>query len=400
MIPLDSSSLPPERVVDFDIFNPPGVEECYFSAWKRLLSPEVPGVVWTTANGGHWIATKGPIVRALWEDAERLSSEVLAVTPGLGEIMQFIPLQLDPPEHAPYRVAVMKSLGAQFLKKIEPMVVQVARELIEELAPRGSCEFVTEFAEVMPVNIFLSLIDVPLADRPMLREFGKQLTRPDGSMTVEQLAQAADDYLWPFIAERMERPGDDLFSIILSQPINGRAWTVDEAKRLCRNLLFGGLDTVAAMLGMITLHLASNADDQRTLRQHPELLSQAADEFIRRFPTVSVSRNLVVDVEVDGVLLRTGEIVYIPSVLHNLDDNCFESPETVNFERKLNPLQHTTLGAGTHRCVGAGLARSEVIIFLREWLSGIPEFRLDPACPITMRGGNVGACTQLKLRWD
>jgi cytochrome P450 len=218
-------------------------------------------------------------------------------------------------------------------------------------------------------------------------------------MTVQQLADAADDYLRPLIAERMARPGDDLFSRILAEPINGRPWTVDEAKRMCRNLLFGGLDTVVAMVGMCALHLARNPADQARLRANPELIPAAADEFMRRYPTVSVTRNVVRDVELDGVTLKNGDLVYLASVLHNLDPLCFDAPEEVRFERGLNPSKHTTMGVGAHRCVGAGLARMEVIAFLREWLARMPDFGLHPERPVRMKAGNVGALTELPLVW-
>lgn len=211
--------VPADRIVDFDIFAPPGVEQDYFAAWQSLVREDGPGVVWTSANGGHWIATRGEIVRALWADNVRLSSEVLAVTPGLGEVMRFIPLQQDPPEHQPFRMAVMKGFASRFVVAMEPQVTQVARELIDGLIDRGSCDFVADFAEILPLHIFLTLIDVPLSDRPRLRALGSQLTRPDGSMTVEQLRDAADDYLAPYIAARMANPGTDLFSRILSEPV-------------------------------------------------------------------------------------------------------------------------------------------------------------------------------------
>jgi cytochrome P450 len=392
--------VPVERVIDFDIFNPPGAERDYFAAWMALQRPGMPGLVWTTANGGHWIPIRGEYVRALWGDAERLSSWALAVVPGLAEVMDFIPLQQDPPEHTPFRQAVMRTFNARFVASMEPKVVAVARELVDGLIDRGGCEFVGEFAEILPIHIFLTLIDVPLSDRPRLRELGKQLTRPDGTMTVEQLKQAADDYLWPFIQERMARRGDDLFSRILAEPIDGRPWTVDEAKRMCRNLLFGGLDTVVAMVGMAALHLARHPQDQARLRAEPALIPAAADEFIRRYPTVSVTRNVVRDVELDGVTLKTGDLVYLASVLHNLDPLCFDAPQEVRFDRGLNPAKHTTMGFGPHRCVGAGLARMEVIVFLREWLARMPEFRLHPDRPVRMKAGNVGALTELPLVWN
>ena len=98
--------------------------------------------------------------------------------------------------------------------------------------------------------------------------------------------------------------------------------------------------------------------------------------------------------------MKTGDLVYLPSVLHNLDPQSFDAPEDVRLDRKLNTTRHTTMGVGAHRCVGAGLARMEVMIFMREWLAGMPEFRLDPDRPVRMKGGNVGACTSLPLRWD
>jgi cytochrome P450 len=297
-------------------------------------------------------------------------------------------------------MAVMKGLASRYVVALEPRVVEIARELIADLLPHGGCDFVAEFAEILPLNIFLSLIDVPLEDRPRLRQLGVQLTRPDGSMTVEGLKQAADDYLWPFIQKRMAEPGDDLFSHILSEPVMGRKWTEDEARRMCRNLLFGGLDTVAAMFGMVALHLARHPEDQKLLREQPDLIPAAADELMRRYPTVAVSRNAVADVDVDGVTIRQGDLVYLPSVLHNLDPASFDSPDEVRFDRDLTPIRHTTMGVGAHRCVGAGLARMEVIVFLREWLSLMPEFRLDPAQPVRMKGGNVGACTAIPLVWQ
>lgn len=395
MIP---AHVPADRVVDFDIFNPPGVETDYFAAWKALLGG--PGLVWTTANGGHWIAARGAVVRELWGDAERLSNQCLAVTPGLGEVMQFIPLQEDGAAHRAYRAPVMKGFAARFIVALEPRVRKVARELILGLRPLGRCDFVTDFAEILPLNIFLTLIDVPLEDRPRLRQLGVQLTRPDGSMTVEQLRQAADDYLWPFIQARMAEPGDDLFSRILAEPVDGRPWTEEEARRMCRNLLFGGLDTVAAMIGMVALHLARHPEDQSALRDAPGELPKVADELMRRYPTVAVSRNAVGDIQIDGVTIRAGDLVYLPSVLHNLDPACFSAPEEVRFDRGVAPIRHTTLGTGPHRCVGAGLARMEVIVFLQEWLSGMPEIRLDPDRPVTMKGGNVGACTSIPLVWN
>ncbi len=391
-------NVPADRVVDFDIYFPPQVEDDYHSAWLKLRSPD-RSLVWTASNGGHWIATGGPEIRELWADAGRMSNDVLAVPRGLGHVMRFIPLQQDPPEHTPFRNAVMRGFASRFIVALEPQVIENARALIAELAPSGRCDFASDFAEVLPVEIFLTLIDVPREHRPMLRELGAQLTRPDGSMTVEQLRQAADDFLAPYVETRLLDPQEDLLSRILACPIEGRPWTLDEARRMCRNILFGGLDTVAAMMGFIMLHLARSPDDQQALRSDPSLIPDAVDELMRRYASVSVSRDCREDVEIDGVTLRKGDIVYLPSVLHNLDPASFDEPEAVRFDRKLNPAKHSTMGSGPHRCVGAGLARMEIIAVVREWLQQIPTFSVARGQDVKMKGGNVGACVSIPLEW-
>lgn len=389
--------VPADRVVDFNVFAPPGGEQDFFAAWKSLLGG--PGLVWTTENGGHWIGASGEVVRSLWGDAERFSNRALAVTPGLGEVMEFIPLQQDPPEHKPFRMAVMKGFANNHIVAMEPLVREQARLLIEGLMGKGGCEFMSQFAEILPIHIFLTLIGVPPEDRAKLRPLGQQLTRPDGSMTVVELRDAADAYLEPYIRERLANPGSDLFSRILSVPIEGRAWTFDEAQRMCRNLLFGGLDTVVAMMGNMIMHLARHPDDQAYLREDVSRIPAAVDELMRRYPTVSVTRNCVETTEVDGVEVREGDLIYLPSVLHNLDPASFDDPEKVDFDRGLSPVRHTTMGVGPHRCVGAGLARLEAIVLLEEWLARVPHFSLAEDVQPTFRGGNVGSLLQLELRW-
>jgi len=391
-------NVPEDRVVDFDVFAPPGGETDFFAAWDALRGNH--GLVWTPANGGHWIAASGLLTRQIWGDAETFSNEALAVTPGLGEVMRFIPLQQDAPEHKPFRAAIMKGFGNNHVMAMEPVVRAVTRDLIAGLKPQGHCEFMETFAEVVPIHVFLTLIGVPTEDRAKLRPLGQQLTRPDGSMTVEQLRDAADDYLRPYIEERLAQPGPDLFSRILAVPIEGRPWTLDEAQRMCRNLLFGGLDTVVSMFGQIALHLARNPADQALLRERPELIPQAADELMRRYPMVSVTRNLTRDIEMDGVTLKKGDLVYANSSIHNLDPACFDEPLKVDFARDMAPVRHTTMGVGPHRCVGAGLARLEAILFLEEWLGAIPPFRVQEGTTPTYRAGNVGALTDLRLAWD
>jgi cytochrome P450 len=390
--------VPAECFVDFDIYDPPGAAEDFFASWKTLWRDGLPAIVWTPHNGGHWIATRGEDIHRFMGDAETFSSHVLTVPPEIGRATQFIPVQSDPPMHAAYRSAVMRGFASKSILALEGPIRALMDELIDELLPRGGCEFVSEFAEVLPINAFLTLAGLPTSDRAMLRELGAYLARPDGTLTPDDMVRMADEYLAPYVRARMAEPGEDLFSRILARPLDGRPWSEDEAQRMCRNLLFGGLDTVAAMIAFVTWHLARHPDQQAQLRDDPRLIGAATDEFLRAFGSASVGRLLTRDVDVDGITMKAGDIVHLPSMLHNQDERSFPQADAILFDRGLT--KHSTMGNGPHRCVGAALARLEVMLFLERWLARVPAFRIDSDAPVTMKGGGIGTLTALPVRWN
>jgi cytochrome P450 len=292
----------------------------------------------------------------------------------------------------------MRGFASKSILALEEPIRALMDELIDELLPSGGCEFVSAFAEVIPINAFLTLAGLPTSDRAMLRELGAYLARPDCTLTPDDMVRMADEYLEPYVRARMAEPGEDLFSRILARPLDGRPWSEDEARRMCRNLLFGGLDTVAAMIAFVAWHLARHPDQQTQLRDDPRLIGAAADEFLRAFGSASVGRLLTRDVEVDGIWMRAGDIVHLPSMLHNQDERSFAEAGAIHFDRGLT--KHSTMGNGLHRCVGAALARLELMLFLEQWLARVPAFRIDPGGRVAMKGGGIGTLTALPLRWD
>ena len=396
-LPSPPPHVPPERVVDFDLSDLRPHGEDFFEAWTSLQRRGLPDLVWTARSHGHWIVTRGELIHRIFADNRHFSSRLGSTIPGLGELTRLIPVQTDPPEHAKFRSAVLKGFGPKHILAMEPEIRSRARALVAALAPCGGCEFMTAFAEDLPVSVFLTLIALPLADRPRLRDLVTEIHRPDGSRSMAELVGMMHDYLRPFVLARLAEPGEDMISRILSVLIDGAPWSEDAAMRLASNLLVGGLDTVAALFGFTMLHLARSPAQRAELARDPAVIPRAVDEFTRRFaPTIPV-RLVVEEYPVDGVTLMPGDIVVLPTMLHNLDERCFESAMAVRFDRR--PAPHSTMGNGPHQCVGAGLARLEFIIFLQEWLARIPDFELDPADEMVLQAGGVGTLTRLPLRW-
>lgn len=398
-LPPTPAHIPASRVVDFDMYNPAGVEEVGLQkAWARLLQPGMPDLIWTPRNGGHWIATSGKLIREAFEDYGRFSSECPFIPKEAGEAHNFIPASMDPPEQRPYRALISKVLGADVIHALDDRIRQIAVDLIESVRPKGQCDYVKDVAEPFPISVFMMLIDLPMEDTPRLKFLSDQLTRPDGSMTFVQARDQLFDYLGPIIDQRMANPGTDAISRILQGKVNGRPVTRYEMQRIGVMLLLAALDTVLNFLGFVMEFLAQSPQHRRELIDHPERISAATEEFLRRFSLVADGRLIRNDTVFDGVELKAGEMILLPQLLPGLDARENKCPMQVDFGRE--KINHTTFGHGSHLCAGAHLARLETEIALREWLARIPEFSIAPGARIVHQGGIVGKVKSLPLVWD
>lgn len=105
---------------------------------------------------------------------------------------------------------------------------------------------------------------------------------------------------------------------------------------------------------------------------------------------MSSGRELRVDTEVDGVILRKGDMIIAPTELVALNPRMNEDPLRYDLNRKVR--NHSVFGSGAHTCPGQFLARLEMKIFLEEWFDRIPSFELEPGQVLRHRGGIVGGC--------
>ena len=392
------TNVPADRLIDFDLYNPPGVEHGFHEAWLKLHAPGIPDLVWTPHNGGHWMATRGEMIAQVFADYERFSCRVMLVPKSVGEQHQMLPVVLDPPAHRPYRLLLNTSLAPKIVSGMEGTIRRLAGALIEQVRAAGQCNFTTAYAEILPVQIFMSMVNLPQADVSKIKYWTDQIVHPDGSMSYRDAKQHLYDYLEPHIDVRYGGDGEDMLSRIINGKVDGRALTKSEMLSLCMQMLLGGLDTVVNFLGFVLLFLARNPGHRRELIADPALIPSAVEELLRRFPVVSLAREVRNDIEYDGVQLRKGDMVAIPTPLVGTDERLNPDALTVNFRRSAS--EHATFGNGPHLCPGARLARTEIRITLEEWLVRIPEFEIAPGAEIRFRGGLVGVVDGLPLVWD
>lgn len=394
--------VPPEAVVELDYHTFAGDADPDFSgdhqlAWKALQDDGGPDLRFTPLNGGHWIAMRAGLIGEVLDHPELFSSRILALPKEVGAVYRFIPLSLDPPEHGLYRALLVPLLTAKTVHEKEADIRALSDRLIDAVVPRGHCDYVAEFANILPISIFHQLVNFPAEDRERLRRMAYAANAASAE-SVAAMLKAIGDFVAPLIAERRENPGQDLISALLQGQPGGRPITDEEALHMCQQLFIGGFHTTAGTLGFVMLHLARNPALQEELRRAPERIKGRVNELTRRFSLVGIPRTATRECTLGGQTIRAGEAVYLPLVLYNFDETVFERPLDVDFERKAIP--HATFGRGIHKCPGQALGMTEIAIALEAWLTRVPAFRLADDARIRIKGGSVGGVENLPLVWD
>lgn len=384
--------VPPDAIVDFDFLAPDGAEEDVIMAWHRLAGRRP--LVWTPRHGGHWIATNAAAIEELQMDSTRFSHRETTLPAGL-KPFRMLPLEADPPEHHAYRNIIRPWFTPAKVRTLEDTARALANELIDGIVALGECEFMTGFAQLFPIGMFLGLVDLPAADRTELLAYAEGATRGTPLKRLQSIVQM-HFYLGEKAAGRSLGDGDDLISRIARAEVKGRPLTEEEMHGLLGVVVFGGLDTVASMTGFITCFLARNPSHRRQLIDRPELIPHAVDELIRRHGVTNTARYVTQDTEVCGQVLKQGDLVQVPNLLFGLDPERFADPLTVDFNRH-GPIRHAAFGNGSHRCVGSFLAEMELRVFLEEWLRRVPEFHVTPGQTPRFSSGLVNCVASLPL---
>ena len=289
--PLIPAHVPPSRVCDVDLYNLPGASEDVHLAWKRVQD-ECPAVFYTPRYGGYWVITRADLLDQAWPDHERLSSDRAIGIPRQPEAPAQLPIEVDPPLQQYFRRPINMSLSPKASLNLSNRARALSIEIIERLKPRGECEFVEDFAAHVPMEVFLSIVNLPSTDREWLIRHAQIMTR-GGSVEVKQKAlEEVFGYLESWVRERRENPGDDLISHILQIRVGDRPISHQEVLSECALVLFGGLDTVAGTMAFFARFLATHPEHRRELVAHPERIPTAIEELLRRHSIPTVGRVL------------------------------------------------------------------------------------------------------------
>jgi cytochrome P450 len=313
-----------------------------------------------------WLVTRHADVRLVLSDQR--FSRAAAEAPDAPKLGPFSPspqtmLGMDPPDHTRLRRMVSRAFTRTRLEDLRPIMRAEAHRLITAMLDReGPVDLLTDFALPYSTTGIFELLGIPRADSGPLHVWTPVLFNSrssDGGDPFEKLL----GYLREVIADARgeEFPRGVIGALLTAHDEEGRL-TEDELIHMVLLLVTAGHRSTANAVTTILFHLLTRPGLADRLRAEPELIPAGIEEILRYNPYNSLGalpRVALADVELGGVTIRAGDTVLASLGSANHDDDLFENPEVIDFDRE-NTSAHYAFGMGIHYCIGAPLARLEM----------------------------------------
>jgi cytochrome P450 len=324
-----------------------------------------------------------------------------AFHPAADATMSF--LAMDPPRHTRMRGLVSRGFTPRRVTDLEPRIRELAARYLDECAERGACDFIADFAGILPMDVISELLGLPEADRAMLRRWADTVVHRDrGLVGLPPAAAGAAlhllQYFQAHVAERRTRPRGDLTEALLEAEIEGDRLSEREILGFLFLMVIAGNETTTKLLANALYWLWRNPEQRDRLRADPTLVPHWVEETARYDnSTQALARILARDTELYGTRLLEGEKVVLLIGSANRDERAFEDPDRYDLSR--NTRASLSFGHGTHFCLGAALARLEGRVALEEVWRRFPEYDVDPEGIVRVHSVNVRGFAALPIKF-
>ena len=345
-----------------------------------------------TQGPGFWAVTRYDDVMAVSRDPHTFHS---APTTTMGDIPPEIAewlgsmINMDAPKHTRMRLIVNRGFTPRQVAKVEENVRTVAQEIVQRVAPMGTCDFVNEIAAALPLTIICDMMGIPRSDHQRLYELTNTILGvgdPEYASSLEELMAAGMElfqYGLHLAEQKLTDPTDDIASALMHAEIeddNG------DKQRLTQGELGSFFLLLVAAGNETTRNAISHG--MRALTEHPEqraiwmndfdgVAPTAVEEIVRwATPVIHFRRTATIDTIVGGQAIKAGEKVVMFYNSANRDERKFADPYA--FDLRRTPNEHTGFGAGgPHFCLGANLARREIRVMFEELMQGLPDIHIS-----------------------
>jgi len=345
------------------------------------------GIAYLPPGPGYWAVTRYADAMQVSRDPVTFHSapsiNIADIPAEVGEWLGSM-INMDAPKHTKLRLIVNRGFTPRQVARIEELVHEQAIEIVDRLLERGDCDFVTEVAAALPLQIICDMMGIPRSDNQRIFELTNIIlgfTDPEYASKGDDLLAAGMElfnYGLALAEDRVANPRDDITTTLMQAEIedeNGRhRLSTGELGSFFLLLVAAGNETTRNAISHGLLTLSAFPDQRQLLLDDFETVGPTAVEEIVRWatPVVHFRRTATRDTEVGGQPIGEGEKLVIYYNSANRDERQFDDP--FRFDLTRTPNEHVGFGAGgPHFCLGANLARREIRVMLEELYRRVPN---------------------------
>lgn len=313
----------------------------------------------------------------------------------------------DGEQHARLRSIAKRAFTPRKMAQLQTQVQRYTDQLIDDMLRSGQNDIVEGLTSRLPTMMICSLLDVPLTDIDLIRNWVAKIGKNRGGTVIADLLDAHTAlmefraYVEDVVREHRRHPArTDLVSALQGATSEARLST-DELLATMVVLLFGGSDTTTALLGNGLHGLLTYRDQWELLRSDPDrYLSDTVEELLRWVsPVQTLWRVTTAPTRIGELDVSAGTTVLLLVGAANRDPAQFTQPDVLDITRQ--PREHIAFGYGPHYCIGTALARMEASTLFRTLVQRFPDLAIrDPDRPAVFRGNiQFRSISALEVDW-
>lgn len=398
-----------------DLVNPDSYQTTPFEWFKELRSDHP--VIWhedPDSGVGFWALTKREDLDFVSRNPDLFSSAARGcafVEQGEEEMsmLRNMILNMDPPEHIGFRKLIAAAFKPKTIKAMEPFLRETARAILDRVARKGECEFVSEVAVPLPMATICHLVGADQSDADTIMGWADAcLGGDDPEVTVEgtDLWTATKEiFVYSKMLADKYRGSDakNLTVTLVNANVDGDALTDEQFGYFFFLLLIAGIETTRTATTTGMKLMIEHPDQLQKILDDPSLIPHAVEEVLRYdAPVIQFRRTAMQDVELRGKTIKKGDKVVFFYSSANHDEDVFAEPEKFDVTRGVDTnLQrdHRAFGTGEHFCLGAHLARLQLKVMYEEMFPRLrnPKFAGEYK---RLRSHDVTAPKSMPIRFD
>lgn len=306
------------------------------------------------------------------------------------DLLTHISVSMDPPIHTEMRRVAQRGFLKPVIDALEPEVVARANRIIDRFADRGTAELMEQYCLELTTQTLMALMDLPDDLEPMMRQLrddhfavlasGREPMEEPRRTEVWTRYADAQLRLRKLVHERRESDATDLISVMASaKNRDGEPALSDERVALhLSEFSAAGTDTTAQGMANAVIFLSRNEDQLAQARTDPKLWARVFEETLRRRPSAPfASRQATRDVELSGVTIPAGDMVWVALASANNDPSHYPDPKKWDIHRD-EPTDHYAFTKGRHTCLGQPLGRMQGTAGVKVLFERLLSLRIAP----------------------